>query len=119
MTNKEDILKECDEEWVRTGVYGSPNKEKIKQWLSQKIDEIVKGKDRVTKENGKEYEKLKKLLQEKDKECKWEYEEDMNGQEQWNTDCGQCQVFIDGDIKENEYNYCPYCGKKIKQIKGG
>jgi hypothetical protein len=47
--------------------------------------------------------------------CAWtpmkpEYE--MSGN--YDTGCGNAQTFIDGDIAENGYRYCPYCGGEIE-----
>lgn len=48
------------------------------------------------------------------KYCKWTYQdiEDF-----YTTSCHQGQVFIDGDVEDNRYIFCPYCGKKIKENK--
>lgn len=32
------------------------------------------------------------------------------------TECGQAHIFVDGNPEENNYEYCPYCGKKIKVV---
>lgn len=32
------------------------------------------------------------------------------------TECGQAHIFVDGNPEENNYEYCPYCGKKIKIV---
>jgi hypothetical protein len=31
----------------------------------------------------------------------------------WNTECGQVQFFSLGNVDDNDYTYCPFCGKKI------
>lgn len=49
------------------------------------------------------------------KQCK--YRSVMDGQ-YYETSCKNVLCFITGDIKENKYKYCPYCGKKIKEVKG-
>jgi DNA-directed RNA polymerase subunit RPC12/RpoP len=49
------------------------------------------------------------------KTCKWVYEEYYD---YWETECGESQQFIEDGIKENNYKYCPYCGKNIIETKG-
>ena len=45
-------------------------------------------------------------------ECIWKYDEDHD---KWDTECGNAHCFIDGNITENNYTHCPYCGKYIKE----
>lgn len=42
--------------------------------------------------------------------CAWTQDEDMGG---WNTACGETYCFIEDGPKENDYRFCPGCGKKI------
>ena len=44
--------------------------------------------------------------------CIWKYDDIDN---LWDTSCGEKQYFIEGDVAENKYKFCPYCGKKIKE----
>lgn len=32
------------------------------------------------------------------------------------TKCGQAHIFVDGTPEENNHEFCPYCGKKIKVV---
>ena len=50
------------------------------------------------------------------KYCKWTYQ-DIDGF--YETSCcgGEGFQFNEGGVKENKFVYCPYCGKKIKEIK--
>lgn len=50
------------------------------------------------------------------KECEWEYEADFDENPAWGSSCGGVHCFIEGDIEENEYKFCPKCGGKIKEI---
>ena len=43
--------------------------------------------------------------------CEWEY--DFDGC--YNTGCKKHYEFTVDDIEANEFKYCPYCGKKIKE----
>ena len=44
--------------------------------------------------------------------CEWEA--DDKEIDVYYTKCGQAHIFIDGNPKENNHVFCPYCGKKIK-----
>ena len=46
-------------------------------------------------------------------ECKWDEDKDC---EYFSTECGEAYCLIDGTIKENKLLYCPFCGKKIKEL---
>lgn len=47
--------------------------------------------------------------------CGWEFEDSYGDhQEFYITECGKSQKFSEINILENEYKYCPYCGKVIK-----
>lgn len=53
--------------------------------------------------------KIRKLR--KEMQCTWEQDPDGN----WATACGKLHILIDGTPYNNDYNYCPYCGKTISQ----
>ena len=44
--------------------------------------------------------------------CEWM--QDDVGEGVYCTKCGQMHIFIDGSPEENDHEFCPYCGKKIK-----
>jgi hypothetical protein len=45
--------------------------------------------------------------------CEWK--EDHDGSyDFWMTSCGHAYNFEAGDPCENNFDYCPFCGKKIK-----
>lgn len=46
--------------------------------------------------------------------CKWAFE--IEGF--WRGDCGICWDLEDGTPKENGMNFCPRCGKRLKQKVG-
>lgn len=46
-------------------------------------------------------------------ECKWKLEEEGN---LYVTECENRHIAFDGTPEENGYRYCPYCGKKIKEV---
>ena len=47
-----------------------------------------------------------------EKSCEWTDENDgyFDG---YKTACGQIQYFGEGEISDNKYKFCPYCGGKI------
>lgn len=47
-------------------------------------------------------------------ECKWNLE-DAEGN-LYATECENRQLIFEGTPKENGYRYCPYCGRKIKEV---
>lgn len=44
--------------------------------------------------------------------CEWTG--DVEGGE-WSSECGKHFIFNDGDPLENNFLFCPYCGKRIEQ----
>ena len=46
-------------------------------------------------------------------ECKWKLEEEGN---LYVTECENRHLVFDGAPEENGYRYCPYCGRKIKEV---
>ena len=48
--------------------------------------------------------------------CFWEEIEDYPGNHYYVTSCGQGHPFVNGNINDNQYIYCPYCGKLIKEV---
>ena len=57
-----------------------------------------------------EYHQLKS--QEEARECKWKYDDDHD---KYDTDCGRAFSFMVDTPKENDYLFCPGCGKRIKE----
>ena len=35
----------------------------------------------------------------------------------YNTQCGEAFEFTDGGPKENEFRFCPYCGRRLQEAK--
>ena len=44
--------------------------------------------------------------------CKWRLCDE--GANVYDTTCRNPHILIEGTPRENNYSYCPYCGKKIK-----
>ena len=45
--------------------------------------------------------------------CKWKYNDT---EYYWESSCEHLHIFMADGPKENEYSFCPYCGKKIKVV---
>ena len=45
--------------------------------------------------------------------CEWKYN---NSEYYWESSCEHLHIFMSDGPEENEYKYCPYCGKKIKVV---
>jgi hypothetical protein len=43
--------------------------------------------------------------------CEWK-----NEGAYYDTDCGHSHFFNTGGVEYNEYKYCTYCGRKIKEV---
>ena len=41
--------------------------------------------------------------------CEWKSDEDGN----WNTECGECFVLVDGTPHKNGMRFCHHCGRKL------
>jgi hypothetical protein len=48
--------------------------------------------------------------------CKWEIDP-HDEQCIHHTSCGEAHCFVDGDVQDNQYKFCPFCGNEIKEIK--
>ena len=48
--------------------------------------------------------------------CEWKKDEPYFGDDRYfATECGEAYYFEEGKLDENNYNYCPNCGKLVKQ----
>jgi hypothetical protein len=47
-------------------------------------------------------------------ECLWKFVQDTDDG-YWDTQCGHSHMFFSGRPEENDYKFCPYCGKPIKE----
>lgn len=56
---------------------------------------------------------LKWVLEElKKMSCEWKYKDD-GYDDYYETACDNLHCFLEGNVKNNQYKYCPYCGRKI------
>ena len=71
--------------------------------------------DELYLERCEEINRLKAELAEKEEEfCEWEvWDEEANC---YHTSCENAHFFVDGSPKDNKYVFCPYCGRKLKEV---
>lgn len=70
--------------------------------------------DALYLERCEEINRLKAELAEKEEFCEWKlWDEESNVYE---TTCGNLTILSNGTPKENKYGFCPYCGRKIKEV---
>lgn len=71
--------------------------------------------DELYLEKCEEINRLKAELAEKEEEfCEWEvWDEEANC---YHTSCENAHFFVDGSHKDNKHVFCPYCGRKIKEV---
>ena len=54
----------------------------------------------------------------KEKEyCEWINEDSFEFEGMYETSCGEAKYFSNGNIENNNYKFCPFCGKEIKEYK--
>lgn len=46
--------------------------------------------------------------------CIWKHESYKDEYDYWFTECGHQHIFNSGTAEENEFKFCPYCGKPIQ-----
>ena len=56
---------------------------------------------------------IRKFEENKDDVCEWKYNDT---EYYWESSCDHLHIFMSDGPKENEYDFCPYCGKKIKVV---
>ena len=84
--------------------------------VNRLLDDIIKEKQ---KELGQliAYDKAIEIVKHgcvSDDACEWRLcDEEANV---YDTSCRNPHILIKGTPKENNYEYCPYCGKKIKIV---
>ena len=49
-----------------------------------------------------------------EEKCKWIVKQNPEYDDYYDTDCGHSFMFTDGlTPKQHEFEYCPFCGKKL------
>jgi hypothetical protein len=47
--------------------------------------------------------------------CQWRIDDDWQEDTVYKTTCGHSHMFTAGDIADNSYKFCPYCGLAIEE----
>lgn len=47
--------------------------------------------------------------------CQW-YLDDIGGDSVWETECKRAFEFNSDGPKENEFKFCPYCGRQLTPV---
>lgn len=55
-----------------------------------------------------------KLKTKKEEKCLQKLVDEEEGT--YETSCGEMTIFTVGNVDENNYKFCPYCGKLIKEV---
>jgi hypothetical protein len=53
-------------------------------------------------------------MADKKKICMWKYDEYTDS---WDTECNNKHQFMTDGPEENNYKFCPYCGRKLIPVK--
>lgn len=48
--------------------------------------------------------------------CDWQLDPDNDTADVYETSCKNAWEFTEGNLKDNEISFCPYCGKRIEEI---
>ena len=79
-------------------------KQKHLEWLQSEAEVIeLKDATEIVKNGGVD-----------DDVCEWRYND---SEYYFESSCEHLHIFMSDGPKENEYEFCPYCGKKIKVVK--
>ena len=60
-----------------------------------------------------EFQEIREYCKQSEQYCIW-IEDEHGGY--WETGCKAKFEFIEGDIKDNSFKFCPYCGNLIRQV---
>ena len=97
--------------------------------ISYSVDKVVEELEKSSKwvnetneycdDDGNDYIPLSKAIEivkkgcVSDDVCEWKYND---SEYYFESSCENLHIFMSDGPKENEYEYCPYCGKKIKVV---
>ena len=85
--------------------------DEIHSWVITKQERTIKRIKRDVQSTETNAERIRKMT---DDVCEWRLcDEEANV---YDTSCRNPHILIEGTPKENNYEYCPYCGKKIKVV---
>ena len=105
MQTVDDVQKEAVNEYVKAVVEELETDSSVQLYGSGNSDNYlipVKRAIEIVKQGGAS-----------DDVCEWKYNDT---EYYWESSCDHLHIFMSDGPKENEYEFCPYCGKKIKVV---
>ena len=84
--------------------------DEIYSWVINKQERIIKRIKKDTQSTKTNAERIRKMT---DDVCEWKYND---SEYYFESSCKHLHIFMSDGPKENEYRFCPYCGKKIKVV---
>ena len=84
--------------------------DEIYSWVITKQERTIKRIKRDAQSTKTNAERIRKMT---DDVCEWKYND---SEYYFESSCKHLHIFMSDGPKENEYRFCPYCGKKIKVV---
>ena len=84
--------------------------DEIYSWVITKQERTIKRIKKDTQSTKTNAERIRKMT---DDVCEWKYND---SEYYFESSCKHLHIFMSDGPKENEYRFCPYCGKKIKVV---
>ena len=84
--------------------------DEIYSWVITKQERIIRRIEKDTQSTKTNAERIRNMT---DDVCEWKYND---SEYYFESSCKHLHIFMSDGPKENEYRFCPYCGKKIKIV---
>ena len=84
--------------------------DEIYSWVINKQERII---ERIKKDAQSTRTNAERIRNMTDDVCEWKYND---SEYYFESSCDHLHIFMSDGPKENEYRFCPYCGKKIKVV---
>ena len=84
--------------------------DEIYSWVINKQERTIK---RIKKDAQSTRTNAERIRNMTDDVCEWKYND---SEYYFESSCKHLHIFMSDGPKENEYRFCPYCGKKIKVV---
>ena len=84
--------------------------DEIYSWIITKQERTI---ERIKKDVQSTYTNAERIRNMTDDVCEWKYDD---SEYYFESSCEHLHIFMSDGPKENEYRFCPYCGKKIKIV---
>ena len=84
--------------------------DEIHSWVITKQERIIERIKKDAQSTRTNAERIRKMT---DDVCEWKYND---SEYYFESSCKHLHIFMSDGPKENEYRFCPYCGKKIRIV---